>query len=69
MVLRFNKMVTEIASWCMYMYMYIQYSAVLLCFVVCMTLLASIFLPSHLSLNMYMHVHVHCTRLECEHNS
>ena len=30
--------------------------AVLLCLVVCLTLLASFFLPSHLSLNMYVYV-------------
>ena len=35
---------------------------VLLCFV-CLTLLASFFLPSHLSLN-YVHVHVH---IQCKH--
>ena len=37
---------------------------VLLCFVVCMTLLASFFLPSASLINMYMyvvHVHVCCT--------
>ena len=30
--------------------------AALLCLVVCLTLLASFFLPSHLSLNMYNHM-------------
>ena len=44
---------------CIYMYIHVRESdclgcAVLLCLVVCLTLLASFFLPSHLSLNMYI---------------
>ena len=33
--------------------------AVLLCLVVCLTLLASFFLPSHLSLKTCIYIHVH----------
>ena len=47
----------------MYMYMYKTALGVLCCFAlfVCLTLLASFFLPSHLSFkNMYnVHIHVH----------
>ena len=54
-----------------YIYVYTMYiflkksdclgCVVLLCFVVCLTMLASFFLPSHLSLK-HVHVHVHTCR-------
>ena len=40
-----------------YTYMYIGCGVLLCLVVVCLTLLASFFLPSHLSLNMYMYIH------------
>ena len=52
---------------CIYMYIYIHVHvhttvhAVLLCFVVCLTLLASLFLPTSTLINMYIQYFDHVT--------